>query len=85
MTPDGVDTTALYYPLVKTEMSAPTKAFEGRVGLSPAEAAGWMLTAVQNRPVRIAPRIAIAAQAVNSASPPAVDAFIKRQWAAPKK
>ncbi|MEU6559503.1 SDR family oxidoreductase [Nocardia nova] len=82
---DGVHTTTLYYPLVKTAMSAPTKAFEGRLGLSPEEAAGWMLTAVQERPVRIAPRIAVAAQAVNSISPPAIDAFIKRRWAAPKK
>ncbi|WP_255401744.1 MULTISPECIES: hypothetical protein [Nocardia] len=44
-----------------------------------------MLTAVQKRPVRIASRIAVAAQAVNSVSPPAVDAFIKRRWTAPKK
>ena len=46
---DGVHTTALYYPLVKTAMSAPAKAFEDRVGLSPAEAAEWMLTAIQKR------------------------------------
>lgn len=80
---DGLHTTTLYYPLVKTAMSAPTKAFESRLGLSSEEAAEWMLTAVRERPVRIAPRIGIAMQAVNSVSPSAVDAFIKRQWADP--
>ncbi|HSI26204.1 MAG TPA: SDR family oxidoreductase [Aeromicrobium sp.] len=65
----GVHTTTLYYPLVKTDMAAPTKAFERVPGLSPEEAAEWMIVAAQIRPLRIAPRIAIAARAIGAVQP----------------
>ncbi|WP_019344509.1 SDR family oxidoreductase, partial [Mycolicibacterium conceptionense] len=58
---DGVHSTTLYYPLVKTPMIAPTRAYDGLPGLTAAEAADWMLTAARTRPVQIAPRMAVTA------------------------
>ncbi|MGE2732298.1 SDR family oxidoreductase [Mycolicibacterium vaccae] len=75
----GVHSTTLYYPLVKTPMIAPTRAYDGLPGLSADEAAGWMVTAARHRPVSIAPRIAVTAHAINSIAPGAVDSIMKRQ------
>ncbi|MCW2732284.1 MAG: hypothetical protein JWR13_3100 [Mycobacterium sp.] len=80
---DGVNSTTLFYPLVKTPMIAPTRAYDGLPGLSADEAADWMVTAVRRRPVRIAPRMAVTAHAVNSFAPAAVDAVMKRQHVQP--
>ena len=80
---DGVHATTLFYPLVKTPMIAPTKAYDGVPGLSADEAADWMVTAARHRPVRIAPRMAVTAHAVNSFAPAAVDAVMKRQRVQP--
>jgi NAD(P)-dependent dehydrogenase (short-subunit alcohol dehydrogenase family) len=80
---DGVHSTTLFYPLVKTPMIEPTKAYDGLPGLSADEAADWMVTAARRRPVRIAPRMAVTAQALNSFAPAAVDAFMKRQRVQP--
>jgi NAD(P)-dependent dehydrogenase (short-subunit alcohol dehydrogenase family) len=80
---DGVHSTTLYYPLVKTPMIAPTRAYDGVPGLSADEAADWMVTAARTRPIRIAPRMAVTAHAVNSFAPAAVDAIMKRQRVQP--
>ena len=80
---DGVHSTTLYYPLVKTAMIAPTRAYDGLPGLSADEAADWMVTAARTRPIRIAPRMAVTAHAVNSFAPAAVDAIMKRQRVQP--
>jgi NAD(P)-dependent dehydrogenase (short-subunit alcohol dehydrogenase family) len=80
---DGVHSTTLYYPLVKTAMIAPTRAYDGMPGLSADEAADWMVTAARTRPIRIAPRMAVTAHAVNSFAPAAVDAIMKRQRVQP--
>jgi len=80
----GVHTTTLYYPLVKTDMSAPTKAFERIPGLSPDEAADWMVVAAQTRPIRIAPRVAVAARAMSALSPSAGLAILRRSGFRPK-
>ena len=80
---DGVHSTTLFYPLVKTPMIAPTRAYDGLPGLTADEAADWMLTAARTRPVRIAPRMAVTAHAVNSFAPAAVDALMKRQRVQP--
>ena len=80
---DGVHSTTLFYPLVKTPMIAPTRAYDGLPGLSAEEAAEWMVTAVRRRPVRIAPRMAVTAHALNSFAPAAVDAVMKRQHVQP--
>ncbi|OBJ54699.1 SDR family oxidoreductase [Mycobacterium sp. 1423905.2] len=74
----GVHSTTLYYPLVATPMIAPTKAYEGMPALTPEEAGGWMVTAARTRPVRIAPRIALAARALDNIGPRWVNAFMQR-------
>jgi NAD(P)-dependent dehydrogenase (short-subunit alcohol dehydrogenase family) len=75
----GVHSTTLFYPLVLTPMIAPTRAYDGLPGLSAAEAADWMITAARVRPVRVAPRMAVTAQVINSFAPGAVNALMKRQ------
>jgi NAD(P)-dependent dehydrogenase (short-subunit alcohol dehydrogenase family) len=80
---DGVHSTTLFYPLVLTPMIAPTRVYDGLPGLSASEAAGWMVTAARTRPVRIAPRMAVTAQVVNSVAPAVVDALMKRQRVQP--
>ncbi|WP_066898107.1 SDR family oxidoreductase [Mycolicibacterium houstonense] len=79
----GVHSTTLYYPLVKTPMIAPTRAYDGLPGLTAGEAADWMLTAVRTRPVQIAPRMAVTAKAINTVAPALVDAVMKRQRVQP--
>ena len=81
----GVHSTTLFYPLVLTPMIAPTRAYDGLPGLSAAEAADWMVTAARVRPVRIAPRMAVTAQVVNSFAPGAVNALMKRQRLQPSR
>jgi NAD(P)-dependent dehydrogenase (short-subunit alcohol dehydrogenase family) len=75
----GVHSTTLYYPLVATPMIAPTKEYEGLPALTPQEAAGWMVTAARTRPVRIAPRMAVALQALDTVGPTWATALMKRQ------
>lgn len=81
----GVHSTTLYYPLVATPMIAPTKAYEGMPALTSEEAAEWMLTAARTRPVRIAPRMAIAAKALDTFSPRFVNAIMQRQSIQPNR
>ena len=79
----GVHSTTLYYPLVATPMIAPTKAYDGLPALTPAEAADWMVTAARTRPVRIAPRMAVTAKALDTFAPGWVNAIMKRQRVQP--
>ncbi|MGF2952838.1 SDR family oxidoreductase, partial [Mycobacterium sp. THU-M116] len=81
----GVHSTTLYYPLVATPMIAPTKAYQGVPALSSAEAAKWMITAARTRPVRIAPRMAIAAKALDTIGPRWVNALMQRQRLQPNR
>ncbi|WP_343600499.1 SDR family oxidoreductase [Mycobacterium sp.] len=77
--PKGVHSTTLYFPLVATPMIEPTKAYRGMPALTAHEAADWMITAARSRPVRIAPRIALAAQALDTVGPAWATALMKRQ------
>lgn len=81
----GVHSTALYYPLVATPMIAPTKAYEGMPALTSEEAGEWMITAARTRPVRIAPRMAIAAKALDTFGPRWVNAVMQRQSIQPNR
>jgi NAD(P)-dependent dehydrogenase (short-subunit alcohol dehydrogenase family) len=81
--PKGVHSTTLYYPLVATPMIAPTRAYDGLPALTPAEAADWMVTAARTRPVRIAPRMAVTAKALDTFAPGWVNAIMKRQRVEP--
>jgi NAD(P)-dependent dehydrogenase (short-subunit alcohol dehydrogenase family) len=75
----GVHSTTIYYPLVATPMIAPTKAYTGLPALTPDEAADWMVTAARTRPVRIAPRMAVTAKALDTVAPRLLNALMKRQ------
>ncbi|MET0899537.1 MAG: SDR family oxidoreductase [Mycobacterium sp.] len=75
----GVHSTTLYYPLVATPMIAPTKAYDGLPALSAEEAADWMIDAAQHRPVRIAPRIAVTARALDVVAPGVLNTILKKQ------
>jgi NAD(P)-dependent dehydrogenase (short-subunit alcohol dehydrogenase family) len=79
----GVHSTTLYYPLVSTPMIEPTKAYAGLPALTAAEAADWMVVAARKRPVRIAPRIAMTARALDTVAPGWVNAIMKRQTIQP--
>ncbi|MCK8644629.1 SDR family oxidoreductase [Mycobacterium colombiense] len=81
----GVHSTTLYYPLVATPMIAPTKAYEGMPALTSEEAGEWMITAARTRPVRIAPRMAIAAKALDAFGPRWVNAVMQRQSIQPNR
>lgn len=81
----GVHSTTLYYPLVATPMIAPTKAYQGMPALTSEEAAEWMITAARTRPVRIAPRMAIAAKALDTFGPRWVNAVMQRQTLQPNR
>ncbi|MCV7075547.1 SDR family oxidoreductase [Mycobacterium szulgai] len=75
----GVHSTTLYYPLVATPMIEPTKEYRGLPALTPREAGEWMVTAARTRPVRIAPRIALAMKAMNTVGPRWVDTLMGRR------
>jgi NAD(P)-dependent dehydrogenase (short-subunit alcohol dehydrogenase family) len=79
----GVHSTTLYYPLVATPMIAPTKEYDGLPALTSAEAADWMIVAARKRPVRIAPRMAMTARALDTVAPGWVNAIMKRQSVQP--
>lgn len=81
----GVKSTTLYYPLVATPMIAPTRAYDGLPALTPEEAAEWMVIAARRRPVRIAPRIALLAKALDTVSPNLVNVMMKRQRIQPNR
>jgi NAD(P)-dependent dehydrogenase (short-subunit alcohol dehydrogenase family) len=83
--PRGVHSTTLYYPLVATPMIAPTKAYDGLPALTSEEAAEWMVTAARKRPVRIAPRMAIAARALDIVGPRFVNSIMQRQNLQPNR
>ena len=75
----GVHSTTVYYPLVATAMIAPTRAYFGVPALSPDEAADWMVTAARIRPIRIAPRKAIALRALDVVAPRALNNILERE------
>ncbi|CAJ1507329.1 SDR family oxidoreductase [[Mycobacterium] burgundiense] len=75
----GVHSTTVYYPLVATPMIAPTRAYDGLPALTPDEAADWMVTAARTRPIRIAPRKAIALRALDVVAPRALNNILERE------
>lgn len=77
--PYGVHSTTLYYPLVATPMIAPTKAYDGLPALTAEEAGQWMIDAARHRPVRIAPRMAVTARAIDVVAPGVLNRAMKRQ------
>ncbi|HEU4360492.1 MAG TPA: SDR family oxidoreductase [Mycobacterium sp.] len=79
----GVHSTTLYFPLVDTPMIAPTKAFRNRPTLTADEAAEWMITSARYRPVRIAPRIALAIRTLDCMNAGLASAMMKHRYFEP--
>lgn len=75
----GVHATTVYYPLVATPMIAPTRAYSGVAALSADEAAQWMVTAARTRPIRIAPRKALALRALDVVAPRVLNNIFERE------
>jgi NAD(P)-dependent dehydrogenase (short-subunit alcohol dehydrogenase family) len=75
----GVHSTTIYYPLVATPMIAPTRAYDGIPALTADEAADWMVTAVRTRPVRIAPRKALALRALDVVAPRMLNGILESE------
>jgi len=75
----GVHSTTVYYPLVATPMIAPTRVYDGLAALSAEEAAEWLVTAVKTRPIRIAPRKALALRALDVVAPRLLNAVLQRE------
>ncbi|WP_240630866.1 SDR family oxidoreductase [Mycolicibacterium sp. GF69] len=74
----GVESTTIYYPLVATPMIAPTRAYDGLAALSADEAADWIVTAAQTRPLRIMPRKMFPLRALDLVSPRLLNGVMKR-------
>jgi NAD(P)-dependent dehydrogenase (short-subunit alcohol dehydrogenase family) len=75
----GVHSTTIYYPLVATPMISPTRVYDGLPALTADEAADWMVTAAKTRPVRIAPRKALALRALDVVAPRALNGILERE------
>jgi NAD(P)-dependent dehydrogenase (short-subunit alcohol dehydrogenase family) len=75
----GVHSTTIYYPLVATPMIAPTRAYDGMAALTADEAANWMVTAAKTRPIRIAPRKALALRALDVVAPRMLNSVLERE------
>lgn len=69
----GVAVTVVYFPLVKTEMIAPTEKYDSRVTLSDSEAGEWIEHAVDTRPMRIVPNLMKAAPFADVTIPGVMD------------
>ncbi|MGY0499724.1 SDR family oxidoreductase [Nocardia sp. FBN12] len=74
----GVHVTTVGYPLVRTEMIAPTGKYDDAPALSSEGAADWIITAIRTRPVELYPTYTRVLQALALVSPRAVDAAIWR-------
>jgi hypothetical protein len=74
----GVRVTTVHYPLVHTPMSAPTEKYRSLPGLSPDEAAGWLVTAIRSQPVRMVPRYVPVLQVLGTAAPRLVNRILMR-------
>jgi hypothetical protein len=59
-------------------MSAPTEKYRALPGLTPDEAARWIVDAIHRRPVRIVPRYVVLLQMVGAAAPRLVDRILMR-------
>lgn len=55
--PDGVRATNVYFPLVRTEMIAPTAEYDDVGALDVDEAARWILRAITHRPEEVSPAV----------------------------
>nr|WP_221333001.1 SDR family NAD(P)-dependent oxidoreductase [Nocardia transvalensis] len=76
----GVAVTTIHFPLVHTAMSAPTPEYRKVPGLTPEEAAEWMLTALRHRPVQVIPRYVPILRAIHRTAGPRTVGRVLLKW-----
>ncbi len=65
MTDRGVQVTLIRYPLVRTPMSSATEVYRNVRQMSPAQAAGWIVRALDKRPARVGTLLGEAIETAN--------------------
>ncbi len=76
----NVKFTAVYMPLVRTPMIAPTKMYDHVPTLSPEEAADMVCTAMRTKPKRVSTRLGTFAQLVWAATPNVMDVIFNTSY-----
>ncbi|MFZ2175617.1 MAG: SDR family oxidoreductase [Rhodococcus sp. (in: high G+C Gram-positive bacteria)] len=74
----GIAVTTVDFPLVRTPMVAPTKAYDKMAALSPESAAEWFVTAIRTRPVELLPTYSELFRLVGIFAPGVTDAVVRR-------
>jgi NAD(P)-dependent dehydrogenase (short-subunit alcohol dehydrogenase family) len=73
---DGVDITAVYMPLVRTPMIAPTKMYDAFPTIGPGEAAEMITDAMVSKPKKVATRLGNFGELLYNVSPKTSDAIL---------
>ena len=73
---DGVDITAVYMPLVRTPMIAPTKMYDAFPTIGPEEAAEMITDAMIRKPKKVATRLGNFGELLYNVSPKTSDAIL---------
>ena len=74
---DGISTTTVHFPLVRTEMSARTEVYQAMPMLSADKAANWLVKAVVDKPTRITSLQGAAAEIGMAAAPGVLTAGLR--------
>ena len=77
---DGVQVTAIYMPLVRTPMIAPTKMYQRFPTITPEEAADMITEAIVHRPKRIATPIGTLGQILYAINPKSMDYILNSAY-----
>lgn len=72
----GITVSTLGFPLVRTPMIAPTADYDSAPALSPAQAAAWVLRAIETKPVELYPLYAGVLRAISTVSPRLADELV---------
>jgi NAD(P)-dependent dehydrogenase (short-subunit alcohol dehydrogenase family) len=73
---DGVQFTTVNMPLVRTPMIAPTRLYDHVPALTPEQAAGLVVEAIVERPVRIATRLGVMGELLHAIAPKATQVIL---------
>jgi short-subunit dehydrogenase len=77
---DGVQITAIYMPLVRTPMIAPTKMYNRFPTITPEEAADMITEAIVHRPKRIATPVGTLGQILYAINPKSMDYILNSAY-----
>jgi NAD(P)-dependent dehydrogenase (short-subunit alcohol dehydrogenase family) len=77
---DGIDITAIYMPLVRTPMIAPTKMYDRFPTITPEQAADMICEAIIHRPKRIATPMGTLGQILYALNPRSIDYILNTAY-----